>query len=44
MTNISADVDNLGLRSGSLDFILEVDHQRSIHAIFAENWLDGFRI
>jgi hypothetical protein len=31
------------LRSGSLDIILKVDHLRTIHAMFALNWLTGFR-
>ena len=28
---------------GSLDTILKVDHLRIIHAMFALNWLTGFR-
>jgi hypothetical protein len=28
---------------GSLDIILKVDHLRTIHAMFALNWLTGFR-
>ena len=27
----------------SLDIILQVDHLRTIHAMFALNWLTGFR-
>jgi hypothetical protein len=34
---------HLGWRSGSLDIILKVDHLRTIHAMFALNWLTGFR-
>ena len=30
-------------RSGSLDIILKVDHLRTSHAMFALNWLTGFR-
>ena len=40
---VSADGGHLGWRSGSLDIILEVDHLRTIHAMFALNWLIGFR-
>jgi hypothetical protein len=40
---MSADGGHLGWRSGSLDIILEVDHLRTIHAMFALNWLTGFR-
>ena len=29
--------------SGSLDTILKIDHLRTIHAMFALNWLTGFR-
>jgi hypothetical protein len=32
-----------GWRFGSLDIILKVDHLRTIHAMFALNWLTGFR-
>jgi hypothetical protein len=28
---------------GSLDIILKVDHLMTIHAMFALNWLTGFR-
>ena len=28
---------------GSLDTILKIDHLRTIHAMFALNWLTGFR-
>ena len=28
---------------GSLDIILKVDHLRTIHAMFALNWLTDFR-
>jgi hypothetical protein len=34
---------HLGWRSGSLDTILKIDHVRTIHAMFALNWLTGFR-
>jgi hypothetical protein len=40
---MSADGGHLGSRSGSLDIILKVDHLRTIHAMFALNWLTGFR-
>jgi hypothetical protein len=40
---MSADSGHLGWRSGSLDIILKVDHLRTIHAMFALNWLTGFR-
>ena len=40
---MSADGSHLGWRSGSLDIILKVDHLRTIHAMFALNWLTGFR-
>jgi hypothetical protein len=40
---MSADGGHLGWRSGSLDIILKVDHLRTIHAMFALNWLAGFR-
>jgi hypothetical protein len=40
---ISADGGHLGWRSGSLDIILKVDHLRTIHAMFALNWLTDFR-
>ena len=38
-----ADGGHLGWRFGSLDIILKVDHLRTIHAMFALNWLTGFR-
>jgi hypothetical protein len=34
---------HLGWRFGSLDIILKVDHLRTIPAMFAINWLIGFR-
>ena len=40
---MSADRGHLGWRSESLDIILKVDHLRTIHAMFALNWLTGFR-
>ena len=40
---MSADGGHLGWRFGSLDIILKVDHLRTIHAMFALNWLSGFR-
>ena len=40
---MSADGGHLGWRSGSLGIILKVDHLRTIHAMFALNWLTGFR-
>jgi hypothetical protein len=40
---MSADGGHLGWRSGSLDIILKVDRLRTIHAMFALNWLTGFR-
>jgi hypothetical protein len=30
-------------RSGSPDTILKIDHLRTIYAMFALNWLTGFR-
>jgi hypothetical protein len=41
---MSADGSHLGWRSGSLDIILKVNHLRTIHAMFALNWLTGFRV
>jgi hypothetical protein len=41
--NMSADGGHLGCRSGSLDIILKVDHLRTIDAMFALNWVTGFR-
>jgi hypothetical protein len=38
-----AEGGHLGWRFGSLDIILKVDHLRTIHAMFALNWLTGFR-
>ena len=40
---MSTDGGHLGWRSGSQDIILKVDHLRTIHAMFALNWLAGFR-
>ena len=40
---MSADGGHLGWRFGSLDIILKVDHLMTIHAMFALNWLTGFR-
>ena len=40
---MSADGGHLGCRSGSLDIILKVDHLRTIDAMFALNWVTGFR-
>ena len=36
---MSADGGHLGWRFGSLDIILKVDHLKTIHAMFALNWL-----
>jgi hypothetical protein len=40
---MSAEGGHLGWRSGSPDTILKIDHLRTIHAIFALNWLTDFR-
>ena len=40
---MSADGGHLGWRFGSLDIILKVDHLRTIHTMFALNWLTDFR-
>ena len=40
---MSAEGRHLGWRSGSLDTILKIDHLRTVHAMFALNWLTGFR-
>ena len=40
---MSAEGGHLGWRSGSLDKILKIDHLMTIHAMFALNWLTGFR-
>ena len=40
---MSADGGHLGSRFESLNIILKVDHSRTIHAMFALNWLTGFR-
>jgi hypothetical protein len=40
---MSAEGGHLGWRSGSLDTILKIDHLRTMHAMFALNWLTGFR-
>jgi hypothetical protein len=38
---MSVDGGHLGWRSGSLDIILEVDHLRTIHAMFAPDCVFG---
>jgi hypothetical protein len=43
LRGLSAEGGHLGWRSGSLDTILKIDHLRTIHAMFALNWLTGFR-
>ena len=40
---MSAEGGHLGWRSGSPDTILKIDHLRTIYAMFALNWLTGFR-
>jgi hypothetical protein len=40
---MSAEGGHLGWRSGSPDTILKIDLLRTIHAMFALNWLTGFR-
>ena len=40
---MSTDGGHLGWSFGSLDIILKVDHLRTIHAMFALNWLSDFR-
>ena len=40
---MSAEGGHLGWKSGSLYTILKIDHLRTIHAMFALNWLTGFR-
>ena len=40
---MSAEGGHLGWRSGSPDTILKIDHLRTIHVMFALNWLTGFR-
>jgi hypothetical protein len=40
---MSTDGGHLGWSFGSLDIILKVDHLRTIHAMFALNWLTDFR-
>jgi hypothetical protein len=40
---MSADGGHLGWMLGSQDIILNVDHLRTISAMFALNWLTGFR-
>jgi hypothetical protein len=40
---MSVDGGHLGWRLGSQDIILKIDHLRTIHAMFASNWLTGFR-
>ena len=39
---MSADGAQLEWRFGSVNIILKVHHPRTIHAIFALNWLTGF--
>ena len=40
---MSTEGGHLGWRSGLLDTILKIDHLMTIHAMFALNWLTGFR-
>ena len=40
---MSTDGGHLGWSFGSLDIILKVDHLRTIHVMFALNWLTDFR-
>ena len=40
---MSAEGGHLGWRSGSLDKNLKIDHLRTIHAMFALNWVTCFR-
>ena len=40
---MSAEGGHLGWRSWSPDTILKIGHLRTIHAMFALNWLTGFR-
>jgi hypothetical protein len=40
---MSAKGRHLGWRSGSPDTILKIDQLRTIHAMFALNWLTGIR-
>jgi hypothetical protein len=40
---MSAEGGHLGWRSESPDTILIIDHLRTIHDMFALNWLTGFR-
>ena len=40
---MSAEGGHLGWRSGSSDTILKIEHLRTINAMFALNWLTGFR-
>ena len=40
---MSAHGSHFGPRLGSLNTILEVDYSRTIHAMFALDWLTGFR-
>ena len=40
---MSAEGGHLGWRSGSLDTILKIEHLWTIHAMFALNWVTGFR-
>jgi hypothetical protein len=40
---MSVEGGHLERRSGSPDTILKIDHLRTIYAMFALNWLTGFR-
>jgi hypothetical protein len=40
---MSAEGSHLGWRLGSPNTVLKIDHLRIIHAMFALNWLTGFR-
>jgi hypothetical protein len=40
---MSTDGGHLGWSFGSLDILLKVDHLRTIHAMFALNWLTDFK-
>jgi hypothetical protein len=40
---MSAEGGHLGWRSGSPDIILKIYHLRTIHAMFALNWLTDFK-
>jgi hypothetical protein len=43
MLKLFAEGGHLGWRSGSPDTILKIYHFRTIHTMFALNWLTGFR-